>query len=103
RNRSSSIQLPRSCVQKSRQLVVTTTTTKNRIRNTMKLIDTLLVLAFTAATVVEAQTSLKPDIRGVATRAPQGMKIDGDLSEFANAFATPLEYFQPEKPSKTNP
>lgn len=69
----------------------------------MKLIDTLLVLAFTAATVVEAQTSLKPDIRGVATRAPQGMKIDGDLSEFANAFATPLEYFQPEKPSKTNP
>ena len=37
---------------------------------------------------------LKPGVRGVATRAPAGMKIDGDLSEFSEAFATPIGYFQ---------
>lgn len=36
---------------------------------------------------------LAPGVRGVATRAPQGMQIDGDLSEFKQAFATPVEYF----------
>lgn len=37
--------------------------------------------------------SLPPGIRGVATRAPKEMKIDGDLTEFKNAFCTPVEYF----------
>lgn len=37
-----------------------------------------------------------PDVRGLATRAPAGMKIDGDLSEFADAFCTPIEYFNPD-------
>src|SRR3989442_7999919 len=37
--------------------------------------------------------ALAPGVRGVATRAPAGMKIDGDLSEFRGAFATPVEYF----------
>lgn len=46
-----------------------------------------------AAGTVEAQSKLAPGVRGVATRAPEGMKIDGDLSEFKNAFATPVEYF----------
>lgn len=32
-------------------------------------------------------------VRGLATRAPKGMKIDGDLSEFKGAFCTPIEYF----------
>src|SRR5437868_3456717 len=36
---------------------------------------------------------LAEGVRGLATRAPQGMKIDGDLSEFKDAFSTPLEYF----------
>jgi hypothetical protein len=36
---------------------------------------------------------LAPGVRGVATRAPQGVKIDGDLSEFRDAFVTPVEYF----------
>ncbi|MCB1099615.1 MAG: hypothetical protein KDN22_28855 [Verrucomicrobiae bacterium] len=35
---------------------------------------------------------LKPGVRGVVTRAPEGMKIDGDLSEFKDAFCTPVEY-----------
>ncbi len=38
---------------------------------------------------------LSPGVRGVATRAPKGMKIDGDLSEFKGAFGTPVEYFHP--------
>lgn len=42
----------------------------------------------------EAQTNaLAAGVRGLATRAPAGMKIDGDLSEFKDAFATPVEYF----------
>lgn len=40
--------------------------------------------------------SLAEGVRGVATRAPKEMKIDGDLSEFKDAFSTPLEYFQPD-------
>src|SRR5207244_2418546 len=36
---------------------------------------------------------LAPGVRGLATRAPNTMKIDGDLSEFKSAFCTPLEYF----------
>jgi cellulose/xylan binding protein with CBM9 domain len=41
---------------------------------------------------------LKTGVRGLATRAPADMKIDGDLSEFAGAFCTPVNYFQLQKP-----
>lgn len=37
-------------------------------------------------------TDLQPGVRGVATRAPGSMVIDGDLREFEDAFCTPLEY-----------
>ncbi len=40
-----------------------------------------------------AQNDLAPGVRGLATRAPKEMRIDGDLREFAGAFATPVEYF----------
>src|SRR5262245_40320201 len=46
-----------------------------------------------AAPAIARADALAPRVRGVATRAPAGMKIDGDLSEFKNAFATPVEYF----------
>lgn len=36
---------------------------------------------------------LAPGVRGVATRARGPVKIDGDLSEFKEAFCTPVEYF----------
>lgn len=36
---------------------------------------------------------LAPGVRGVGTRAPGEVKIDGNLEEFAGAFATPVEYF----------
>jgi len=32
-------------------------------------------------------------VRGLATRAPKSMRIDGDLTEFKDAFCTPIEYF----------
>ena len=40
-----------------------------------------------------ASAQLAPGVRGLATRAPKNMKIDGDLSEFKDAFCTPVEYF----------
>jgi hypothetical protein len=38
-------------------------------------------------------TELAPGVRGLATHAPAGMKIDGDLSEWKEAFSTPVDYF----------
>ncbi len=41
-----------------------------------------------------AQTGqLAPGVRGLATRALNPVKIDGDLTEFKSAFCTPVEYF----------
>ena len=48
-------------------------------------------LALLLAPVAHAQ--LAPGVRGLATRAPKDMKIDGDLSEFKGAFCTPVDYF----------
>ena len=43
---------------------------------------------------LHAQSSkLENGVRGLATRAPRNMKIDGDLAEFKDAFCTPIEYF----------
>ena len=42
--------------------------------------------------VLTSAAELADGVRGVATRAPKEMKIDGDLAEFRGAFCTPLEY-----------
>jgi hypothetical protein len=47
-----------------------------------------------------ADSALESGVRGVATRAPKEMKIDGDLSEFKSAFSTPAEYFHPTSNKK---
>jgi hypothetical protein len=39
---------------------------------------------------------LKPGVRGLATKAPADVKIDGDLVEFRGAFCTPVNYFHPQ-------
>src|SRR5262245_16780550 len=53
-----------------------------------------LFAALSVANQACAQSiSLAPGVRGLATRAPKNMKIDGDLSEFKGAFCTPVEYF----------
>lgn len=39
---------------------------------------------------------LAPGVRGVATRAPDKVVLDGDLSEYRHAFCTPINYFHPD-------
>src|SRR5437016_4444076 len=51
-----------------------------------------VLIAMTGASTVSG-AELAAGVRGIATRARKGMKIDGDLSEFKDAFATPVEYF----------
>ena len=46
------------------------------------------LLIASLACAAAAQTPLAPGVRGLATRAPQNMKIDGDLAEFKGAFCT---------------
>src|SRR5258706_11098663 len=53
----------------------------------------VLASAFIVAMDLAAAGPLQPRVRGLATRAPKDMKIDGDLSEFKDAFCTPVEYF----------
>src|SRR5258708_8568391 len=68
----------------------------------MKIFRLLSQIVFFALATFSSQQSfaqlagLAGGVRGVATRAPKEMKIDGDLSEFKDAFSTPVEYFQPD-------
>ena len=63
-----------------------------RACHALLLVGSLTVFAVVPS--VSAQnTGLAPGVRGLATRAPKNMKIDGDLSEFKDAFCTPIEYF----------
>src|SRR5205814_5960311 len=58
----------------------------------------LLTLGFSLllSSLALADSPLASGVRGVATKAPKEMKIDGDLAEFKDAFATPVEYFHPD-------
>ena len=60
----------------------------------------VLLVAVVGLQAVFAESKLAEGVRGVATRAPEEMKIDGDLSEFKDAFSTPVEYFQPASSNK---
>jgi hypothetical protein len=53
----------------------------------------VFILSLSIAISASAAEPLQPGVRGLATRAPKGMKIDGDLSEFKDSFCTPIEYF----------
>lgn len=66
----------------------------------MRALCRMLVLAAVAIVAGGplAADELKPGVRGVATRAPAEMKIDGDLSEFRGAFCTPVNYFHVQRP-----
>ena len=59
-------------------------------RNLCRAITLTAILAVSSGARADG---LAAGVRGVATRAPKNMKIDGDLSEFKNAFCTPVEYF----------
>ncbi len=60
--------------------------------------SSLAVLLLTAlcSTSTLCAGELAAGVRGLATRAPKEMKIDGDLSEFKDAFCTPINYFHPD-------
>lgn len=45
-------------------------------------------------------SELKSGVRGLATRAPKEMKIDGNLEEFRGSFCTPVAYFMPDLPNR---
>ena len=54
------------------------------------------VLVLGSLAVPVSAEELKPGVRGLATRAPAEMKIDGNLEEFRGAFCTPVNYFHPQ-------
>ncbi|MEX2173934.1 MAG: hypothetical protein WD872_06195 [Pirellulaceae bacterium] len=54
------------------------------MRASVLYLASLFSLALAAALVAD---ELKPGVRGLATRAPADMKIDGDLAEFRGASA----------------
>jgi hypothetical protein len=55
-----------------------------------------LMLPCLLATALTAQ-ELAPGVRGIATRAPADVKMDGNLSDFQSAFCTPINYFHPDQ------
>jgi hypothetical protein len=58
----------------------------------MRAVIGIVVAALAWSGMAFGAEPLAAGVRGVATRAPANMKIDGDLSEFKDAFGTPLEY-----------
>lgn len=59
-----------------------------------------IAMALPASPAGAQSTRLAEGVRGLATRAPADMKIDGDLSEFAGAFCTPVSYFVADAPNR---
>ena len=52
-----------------------------------------LLFVLSSSLLAAEPTPLAEGVRGVATRAPGKVTIDGDLAEFAGAFCTPINYF----------
>jgi hypothetical protein len=69
----------------------------------MKYVAILRLFVFTAllapALSVNGQ-ELVPGVRGLATRAPDRVTVDGDLAEFSHAFCTPINYFHPDQKNR---
>jgi Carbohydrate family 9 binding domain-like len=65
----------------------------------MKAFDSILLTLLTgllpvpaSAALAQSPSGLAEGVRGLATRAPKTMTIDGNLEEFQGAFCTPVEY-----------
>ena len=69
----------------------------------MKCITILGSFVFTLlpalATPAKGQ-ELASGVRGVATRSSEEVVVDGDLSEFKDAFCTPINYFHPDQKNR---
>jgi hypothetical protein len=57
------------------------------------------ILVLLPALSVRGQ-ELMAGVRGVATRAPQPVVVDGKLPEFSQAFCTPINYFHPDQKNR---
>jgi len=55
----------------------------------------ILTMALHGLAIAGDSDALRNGVRGVATRAPAKMTIDGNLEEFHGAFCTPVGYFEP--------
>lgn len=62
-----------------------------------RLLCSIVILAAWSAGLRAAEPdALQSGVRGLATRAPAKVTIDGDLAEFAGSFCTPVSYFEPD-------
>ena len=52
----------------------------------------IVLAGLVSSGAAENKTSLAPGVRGLATRAPADLKVDGRLDEWEGAFCTPLHY-----------
>lgn len=59
----------------------------------------VLMLLLAPATWINA-AELAAGVRGVATRAPGKVVMDGNLSEFQEAFCTPINYFHADQKNR---
>jgi hypothetical protein len=64
-----------------------------------RIFTTIAYCIFLSTHVVSAQ-ELDPGVRAVVTRAQTRIQIDGDLTEFARAVCTPVEYFHPDQKNR---
>ena len=65
----------------------------------VRMISMLALVSFAASTLF-ADSPLASGVRGIATRAPDKVLIDGDLREFAGAFSTPINYFHSDEKNR---
>ncbi len=63
-------------------------------------VATVVLLCNGAALAAAEPYQLAPGVRGLATRAPEKVVIDGDLQEFRDAFCTPINYFHTDQKNR---
>ena len=59
-------------------------------------ISVLLLFGPPSLSYAQNSPTFEAPIRAVVTKATQPITIDGNLDEFSEAIATPVEYFNPD-------
>ncbi len=62
----------------------------------LRAITILFLQVFALGGNVQADENAQGTVRAVVPRAQHAVKIDGQLDEYSNAFAAPVEYFHPD-------
>ena len=71
---------------------------RSRVRRCRLFLSTTIAALVLAAPAAAGE--LAQGVRGLATRAPKEMKIDGNLEEFEDAFCTPVNYFHDDQKNR---